>query len=215
MAVGALTPLTALPVWKLSSWTDFVANSSILVVKPLMLSLCHGRGITIGSLLHHTWCLVYCATCATDVKTEPSWCQNGLLRPGGPSLPSMVPGMVLWQHPWESNLRGVFSSWARQQSLFLLQECHLFVYWLWSCVFLVYMFFVASLECYRLSIYVEWLLLWTSPASCSGCSVYPLYSFYQPVMGVFCWQVSCFVVVSSVAVCYGNSCFFWSTVMVS
>ena len=106
MAVGALTPLTALPVWKLSSWTDFVANSSILVVKPLMLSLCHGRGITIGSLLHHTWCLVYCATCATDVKTEPSWSQNGLLRPGGPSLPSMVPGMVLWQHPWESNLWG-------------------------------------------------------------------------------------------------------------
>ena len=74
--------------------------------------------------------------------------------------------------------------------------------------------FVASLECYSLSSYEEWLLLWTSPASCSGCSVYPLYSCYQPVMGVFWWQVSCFVAVSSVAVCYGNSCFFWSTVMV-
>ena len=57
--------------------------------------------------------------------------------------------------------------------------------------------FVASLECFSLSSYEEWFFLWTSLASCSGCSVYPLYSCYQPVMGIFCWQVSCFVTVTS------------------
>ena len=75
--------------------------------------------------------------------------------------------------------------------------------------------FVASLECYSLSSYDEWLFLGTSPASSSGCSVYPLYSCYHPVMGISCWQVSCFVTVTSLALCYGNYCIFWSTVMVS
>ena len=75
--------------------------------------------------------------------------------------------------------------------------------------------FVASLECYSLSSYDEWLFLWTLPVSCSGCSVYPLYSCYHPVMGISCWQVSCFVTVTSLALCYGNYCIFWSTVMVS
>ena len=75
--------------------------------------------------------------------------------------------------------------------------------------------FVASLECYSLSSYDEWLFLWTLPASCNDCSVYPLYSCYHPVMGISCWQVSCFVTVSSLALCYGNYCFLRSTVVVS
>ena len=106
-----------------------------------MLSLCHGRGITIGSFLHHTWCLVYCATWTMDVKTESSWSQNGLLLLGGLFfLPSMVPGTVFDSIPENPTLWGSFHSGRRQQAVFLLQVCRLF-YWLWSCAFVVHMFF--------------------------------------------------------------------------
>ena len=59
------------------------------VVKLLMPSLSHVQGITIGCFLHHTWLLVFCATCQMEGRMS----RNGTLHPGGPCLlPSMVRG---------------------------------------------------------------------------------------------------------------------------
>lgn len=60
--VWALTLSTGLWVCRVGSWTDYVVDSSTLVVRLWMPSLSHGQGITIGCFLHHTWFLMSCAT---------------------------------------------------------------------------------------------------------------------------------------------------------
>ena len=70
--VWVLTQSTGLQVYRLSSWKGFVADSSTLVVRLFMPSLSHGQGITIGCFLHHTWFLMFCATCQVEERMEPS-----------------------------------------------------------------------------------------------------------------------------------------------